>query len=101
MIKTAITSLKRTNLKETAMKTGLFNEDEFETSESLKGIIESLNEKELKQIIATRLVESLQNNKENEVEVSTKNETATINLSNDEVNLDYKSTMKSYFGGRK
>lgn len=98
----AETIAKKEALKTIVSETGLFTEDEIDTSEEISGLIESLNEKELNQIIATRLIASL-----HKMEVKTetasvkKEEVATASLVNDETEIEPKSIMKSYLGGRK
>lgn len=94
------TLAKKESLKETVIKTGLISSEEIETSEEIKDLIESLNEKELNQIIATRLIASLHREEPKVETASIKEVVATASLVNDETNLEPKSIMKSYLGGR-
>lgn len=97
----AETNAKKESLKATAIATGLISKEEIETSEEISGLIDALNEKELKQIIATRLIASLKKEKPETVTSSIKEEVATASLVNDESALDHKSIMKNYIlGGR-
>ena len=86
------------NLVSKYEKTGLISKDEFETSEEIKGYIDSLDEKSLKELVATRYMASLE---KETVEISeigtkeTKTESASANLNDDEVNY-YKSIMKTF-----
>lgn len=98
----AETLAKKETLKATVIATGQISKEEVETSETIKGFIDTLNEKELNQIIATRLIASLQKQETQEPTVetsSTKQEIATASLVNDEVELEPKSIMKSFITG--
>lgn len=98
----AETAAKKETLKSTVVATGQISKEEIETSEEIKGLIDTLNEKELNQIIATRLIASLQKTETKVETSSTKQEVATASLVNDEVELEPKSIMKSFIsGGRK
>jgi hypothetical protein len=98
----AETAAKKETLKSTVVATGQISKEEIETSEEIKGLIDTLNEKELNQIIATRLIASLQKPEVKVETSSTKPEVATASLVNDEVELEPKSIMKSFItGGRK
>jgi len=100
----AETVAKKEDLKATLIATGQITKDDIETSEVIKGLIESLNEKELNQIIATRLIASLKQTATKSPKVETasiKEVVATASLVNDESELDYKPIMKSFLGGKK
>lgn len=98
----AETLAKKEALKATVIATGQISKEEAETSETIKGYIDTLNEKELNQIIATRLIASLQKQEPTVETSSTEQVNATANLANDEVGLEPKSIMKSFItGGRK
>lgn len=80
-------------------KSGLITKEEIESSEELKGFVDTLDEKSLKAVLADRYIASLS---ESTTEVSeTKNETETAStnldgLEDEQVNV--KSIMKNYFG---
>lgn len=79
-------------------KTGLITKEEFEKSEEIKGYVDALDEKALKDIVATRYMASLEKDtiETSEVETTeTKTESASANLNDDEVS-DYKSIMKTF-----
>ena len=93
---------KKDNLIATVVKTGFITKEEIETSEELKSLVDSFDEKSLKAIVAERLIASLNNKQEPTVETSSTKEsvTASTNLNNVEEELDTKSIMKNYLGGR-
>lgn len=93
---------KKNTLIASIVKTGFITKEEIETSEELKTFVDSLDEKSLKAIVAERLIESLNNKKDQTVEVSSteNNAIASTNLNNVEDELDTKSIMKTYLGGR-
>ncbi len=93
---------KKNTLIASIVKTGFITKEEIETSEELKSFVDSLDEKSLKAVVAERLIESLNNKKEQKVEMSsTENRmTASTNLNNVEDELDAKSIMKTFLGGR-
>lgn len=98
----AETIAKKESLKETIISTGLITKEEVETSEEIGGLIDTLNETGLNQIIATRLIKSLEKT-EVKTETASIKETvvATASLVNVEPETDKKSIMKDYLGGRK
>ena len=90
---------KKQNLISKYEKSGLITKEEFETSEEIKGYVDSLDEKSLKELVATRYMASLETNtvetseaKEDKVE----NVTVSATLVDDEQIHDYKSIMKNY-----
>jgi hypothetical protein len=92
---------KKDTLQETAMATGYFKQEEFETSEELKDIINTLDDEKLKQVIATRVIASVKKNTETK-EVSTVKEVASASLVNDdEEQIDAKTFRNLFLGGKK
>lgn len=93
---------KKDTLISSITKSGLITKEEIESSEELKGYVDTLDDKSLKAVLAERYIASLNN----ETEVSeTKNsednntEIASTNLNNlEDEQLDVKSIMKNYFG---
>ena len=78
------------------VKTGLISAEEFDTSEELKGYADTLNEKALKEVVATRYMEKLEKETIETSEVETnKGNSASANLLDDEAN-DYKSIINNY-----
>lgn len=93
-------SEKKENLVASVTKTGLITKEEIETSEELKGYVNSLDEKSLKAIVAERYIASL-DEKDNITVTTNETETASTNLNfvDDDV-VDKKSIMKKYLGGK-
>jgi len=70
----AETAQKRENLKKFATKGGFISEDELESSEEIKKLIEDVDEKSIKAIIAERVIQKLDIDKGNEgIEISSTN----------------------------
>lgn len=90
---------KKEKLKVIASKGGYITCDEIETSEEIKEMIESLDEKGIKALIAERFIKKLEETPA-VIETSSKNEgeasNAKKNINNDETTFDYKVTMSSY-----
>ena len=98
-IETEIAESKK-NLVSKYEKTGLISKEEFDTSEEIKGYIDSLDESSLKELVATRYMASLEKENIETSEVGStveeqKVESASANLNDDEV-VDYKSIMKNF-----
>ncbi|WP_313069782.1 hypothetical protein [Lacrimispora sp.] len=94
---------KKDTLVSSVTKSGLITKEEIESSEELKGYVDTLDDKSLKAILAERYMESL-NGKETLVSENLhtdeiKTATASVNLNNlEDEQLDVKSIMKSYLG---
>ncbi|GAB6989362.1 hypothetical protein [Paenibacillus pini] len=90
---------KKLLLKQIAIKGGFITSEELETSEELSALIESLDEKSIKAIIAERLIAKLDIDKAN-VETSESKKVTVIakqNIESDDDNLiDHKSVMSSF-----
>lgn len=90
---------KRNALKLFATKSGFITEEELETSEEIKVLIETVNETGIKSIIAERFMKTLDEKKvvetSTEKTVEDKAIASIVIGDNDEV-IDYKSTMKSF-----
>lgn len=99
---TAEQAEKKDRLIASVVKTGFITKAEIDTSEELKSLVDAFDEKALKAIVTDRLIASLNNRPEQTVDsASTKNnEVASTNLNNIEDELDTKSIMKTYLGGR-
>lgn len=99
----AALQVKKDTLVSSVTKSGLITKEEIESSEELKGYVDTLDDKSLKAILAERYMESL-NGKETLVSENlhtgeSKTETASANLNNlEDEQLDVKSIMKSYLG---
>lgn len=98
-------SEKQNTLKDYAKKSGFITDEEIESSEDIKVLIENVDEAGIKAIIAERFMKSLEENKEKEVETSAAKpteETATakanITVGEDDNVVTPKSVMKSYLG---
>lgn len=93
---------KKNTLIASIIKTGFITKEEIETSEELKSLVDSLDEKSLKAVVAERLIESLNKKKEQTVETSSTDNKMNVstNLNNVEDELDAKSIMKTFLGGR-
>jgi hypothetical protein len=90
---------KKENFIAKYKKSPLVTSDEFETSEEIKGFVETLNEKAMNDLIATRYMASLETEtvETSEVEVKEKHETtASTNLVDDDVTDDKISVMKKF-----
>ncbi len=96
-------SEKQEALKIYATKSGFITEEEIESSEDIKVLIENVDEAGIKAVIAERFMKTLDENKEKEIETSETKEvvekaTAKANIAdgdNDKV-ITPKSVMKSY-----
>ncbi len=94
---------KKDTLVSSVTKSGLITKEEIESSEELKGYVDTLDDKSLKAVLAERYMESL-NGKETLVSENLhtdeiKTATASVNLNNlEDEQLDVKSIMKSYLG---
>lgn len=94
---------KKDALVSSITKSGLITKKEIESSEDLKGYVDSLDEKSLKAILADRYIASLNENttevSETQNQSETQTETASTNLDGlEDETLDVKSIMKSYLG---
>lgn len=92
---------KKDTIVSSITKSGLITTDEIETSEELKGYVETLDEKSLKAILADRYIASLSEStaEVSETKPSTATETASINLDGlEDEQVDVKLIMKSYLG---
>ncbi len=83
-------------------KSKLITKEEIESSSELKAFVDSFDEKSLKAIVAERFMATLDSeNKEEKIETATSNmATASTNLNNVEDEIDTKSIMRSYLGGK-
>jgi hypothetical protein len=99
---TAEQTEKKNTLIATVVKSGFITKEEIETSEELKAYVDSFDAKSLKAIVAERLIASLNNKQEQVVDTASteEKEVASTNLNNVEDELDTKSIMKNYLGGR-
>jgi hypothetical protein len=80
-------------------KSPLVTSEEFETSEEIKGYVETLNEKAMNDLIATRYMASLEKEtvETSEVETKEKYETnASVSLVDDDITDDKISVMKRF-----
>lgn len=93
---------KKNTLIASVVKTGFITKEEIETSEELKSLVDTFDEKALKAIVTDRLIASLNNKSDQVVDTASSNnkEVASTNLNNVEDELDTKSIMKTYLGGR-
>jgi hypothetical protein len=95
------TSEKKQNLISKYEKSGLITKEEFESSQEIKGFVDALDEKALKELVATRYMASLE---KEEVEISETKETkkdtnvASASLVDDDVTVDKVSVMKKFLG---
>ena len=92
---------KQNELKEYATKSGFITEEELDTSEEIKVLIENLDKAGLNAIIAERFMATRNEDKDVEIETSTleteKNTPkANITVSDDDVVVDPKTVMKSF-----
>jgi hypothetical protein len=89
---------KKKTFKTKYKKSNLISEDEFETSEEIKGFIETLNEDKMNALIASRYMASLEKETiETSETKETKNSTsASANLTDDDVAVDKVSVMKQF-----
>ncbi|MGG1663084.1 hypothetical protein [Brevibacillus sp. NRS-1366] len=88
---------KMEDLKEIAMKGGLISKQELDTSEEIKSMIEALDEKGIKAVIAERFIKRLEENSPTVVtsEKQNKNNVKT-NINTDMDLIDYKVVMSSF-----
>lgn len=80
-------------------KSPLVTSEEFETSEEIKGYVETLNEKAMNDLIATRYMASLEKETVETSEVENKEKyetTASVSLVDDDVTDDKISVMKKF-----
>jgi hypothetical protein len=101
--KIAIEQLEKKNsLIASIIKTGFITKEEIDTSEELKAFVDTFDEKSLKSIVTDRLIASLNDKSDQHVDAtSTKDtEVASTNLNSLEDELDTKSIMKNFLGGR-
>lgn len=89
---------QRTELAEYALKSGYITKEEIETSEEIKGYIESLNKEKIQSVIADRVIASLDKNindkSKKKIETSEfKVEKANLNNVED---VDYKSIIQNF-----
>jgi hypothetical protein len=90
---------KKLNFISKYKKSPLVTSEEFDTSEEIKGYVETLNEKDMNDLIATRYMASLDQEvvEMSEVNIKKKNETnASINLVDDDITDDKISVMKKF-----
>lgn len=93
---------KKEDIISSITKSGLITKDEIISSTELKGYVDAFDEKSLKAIVAERFMANLsteENSKTIETS-STNTETASTNLNNVEDEIDTKSIMKKYLGGK-
>lgn len=104
LAKEAELSEKKEALKVVATKGGYITSEELETSEELKALIDNLDEKGIKAIVADRFIASLdtkETEKDTEVsEVETKEKVKT-DLNNDENMISSVDIIKRMFGTKK
>ena len=90
--------LQRTELAEYALKSGYITKEEIETSEEIKGYIESLNKEKIQSIIADRVIASLDKNindkSKKKIETS-EFKVEKVNLNNVE-DIDYRSIIQNF-----
>src|SRR5690606_4945295 len=80
-------------------KTRLISKEEFEQAGKIKDYLDNLDEKGLKEIVATRYMESLNDDKK--IETSNANSTnANASLIDDEETVDAKSIIKKFINRR-
>lgn len=93
---------KKEDLISSITKSGLITKDEIISSTELKGYVDAFDEKSLKAIVAERFMANLSTEEDSKtIETSSTNtETASTNLNNVEDEIDTKSIMKKYLGGK-
>jgi hypothetical protein len=90
---------KKENFIAKYKKSPLVTSEEFETSEEIKGYVETLNEKAMNDLIATRYMASLENETVETSEVDNKEKheaSASASLVDDDVTDDKISVMKRF-----
>ncbi|MFA6832561.1 MAG: hypothetical protein WCR36_09900 [Bacteroidaceae bacterium] len=94
---------KKAKLVEMATKSGFITKEEIDTSEELKGFVDALDEKSLKAVIAEKFMASLDSKKTETTKdvAETSNHTPSTNLNSVEDEIDTKSIMKKFLGGKK
>lgn len=90
---------KRTAFKAEMLKTKLFTEDEIETSEELKAMVNNMDEAAFKAEVAERFIKSMQNDTKTET-AEVKTETATVrhDLSDNDNKVDNATFMRHLLG---
>lgn len=93
------TAEKRTAFKSEMLKTKLFTEDEIETSEELKAMVNNMDEAAFKAEVAERFIKNMQNDIETET-AEVKTETATVrhDLSGNDDKVDNETFMRHLLG---
>lgn len=90
---------KKENLISSITKSGLITRDEIESSEELKGFVDSLDDKSLKAVLAERYMASFNAEKAEVAETVAKTEVASTNLDGlEDEAVNVKNIMKNYFG---
>lgn len=87
---------KKEELKKIATKGGFITKEEMESSEEIKAMIESLDEKGIKSIIAERFIKALED-KDSSIETSeTKTISVKTNIESDDDTYDYRKIMSAF-----
>lgn len=93
------TAEKRTAFKSEMLKTRLFTEEEIETSEELKAMVNNMDEAAFKAEVAERFIKNMQNDTETET-AEVKTETAAVrhDLSGNDNKVDNETFMRHLLG---
>lgn len=87
---------KKEQLKELATKGGYITKEEVDSSEEISSLIDNLDEKGIKALIAERVLQKLNEEKPNEIDLSSKSTEVKANINTDEDVFDAKKIMSSY-----
>lgn len=88
-------SEKKESLRKYAIKSGYISDDEIETSEEIKKLIDTVDENGIKAIIVDRLMANKNETVVSEVSIV---ETETASLTCDDTEVSYKSIMNKFLG---